>query len=138
MKTNQKAQSIVEFALIIPLIILVITVFIDLSRGFFYSTTLSNAVREGARYAVVHHVNTEEEKQEVVDIVVHFAIALDPENIIVTITEPDAENAYVTVNGTYFFQPVTPGLSLILGDTPGIQLESQSIMQIAPLVKESD
>ena len=47
-------QALVEFALILPVALLLLVGLFDLSRIVFYSTTLSQAVREGTRYAVVH------------------------------------------------------------------------------------
>ncbi len=53
MKTNRqiRGQGLVEFALVLPLILLVIIVFIELGRIVYFYSALNNAVREGARYA---------------------------------------------------------------------------------------
>jgi hypothetical protein len=56
-KTEAKAergQGIVEFALVIALLLLLVFGIIDFSRLFFAYATMSNGVREGARYAIVH------------------------------------------------------------------------------------
>ena len=56
MKTNRqiRGQGLVEFALVLPLILLVIIVFIELGRIVYFYSALNNAVREGARYVVVN------------------------------------------------------------------------------------
>jgi hypothetical protein len=46
-------QGLVEFALIFPLLFLLVMGLFDLGRAVFYSSTLNTAVREGTRYAIV-------------------------------------------------------------------------------------
>lgn len=46
---HRQGQSIVEFALILPIMVLVIAGIFDLGRAFFASITITNAAREGAR-----------------------------------------------------------------------------------------
>lgn len=49
---GQRAQSIVEFSLIAPLLFLTIFGVVDFGRGLYYYITLSQAANEGARVAV--------------------------------------------------------------------------------------
>ncbi len=44
----------VEFALILPLLVLIIAGLFDLGRAFFAYIVISNAAREGARYATLN------------------------------------------------------------------------------------
>ena len=46
--------SLIEFAMIFPLAFFMISGFLDLGRAVFYYSSLTNAVREGTRYAIVH------------------------------------------------------------------------------------
>ena len=46
-------QSLVEFALIFPLIILLLMGLFDIGRAVFYYSTLNTAVREGTRLAII-------------------------------------------------------------------------------------
>ncbi len=50
-----EGQALVEFALVIMLLFLLLFGIIDFSRLFFAYATMSNGVREGARYGIVHH-----------------------------------------------------------------------------------
>lgn len=52
-------QSLVELALILPVLALLLLGVVDLGRGFFYSIRLSDAVKEGALYGVYHHTNVQ-------------------------------------------------------------------------------
>ena len=46
---SEKAQELVEFALVLPLLILVLYGAVDLGRAFHAAITITNAAREGAR-----------------------------------------------------------------------------------------
>jgi len=50
-QVNEKGQSIVEMALILPILALLLVVVIDAARTYDAYIVLTNAVREGARYA---------------------------------------------------------------------------------------
>jgi len=49
-----QGQALVEFALVILLLFLLLFGIIDFSRLFFAYATMSNGVREGARYGITH------------------------------------------------------------------------------------
>lgn len=44
-------NAIIEFALVVPMFVLVMCASVDLARLFYVQTTLQNAVRQGGRYA---------------------------------------------------------------------------------------
>lgn len=50
---RDQGASLVEFALVLPLLFLIIAGIIDLGRLMFYSAITTNVAREGARAAVV-------------------------------------------------------------------------------------
>jgi Flp pilus assembly protein TadG len=54
LKRRQKGQSLVEFAMVVPFLLLVLVGTIELGRAYYYYNTLSKAVREGARYVSGH------------------------------------------------------------------------------------
>ena len=51
---HRRGQALVEFALVIPLFLLLLVSIFDLGRAVFAWNTLSNAAREGARIAIVN------------------------------------------------------------------------------------
>jgi len=52
--TKQKGQSLVEFALVFPLLALLVFALLDLGRAVYVYNTLANAARQGARVAAVN------------------------------------------------------------------------------------
>ncbi len=51
-RVGQRSQALIEFALISPVLLLLVFGIIDIGRAVFYYDTLSHAAREGAREAV--------------------------------------------------------------------------------------
>ncbi len=51
---TKRGQALVEFALVLPIFILVLVAIFDLGRAVFAYNTLTNAAREGARIAIVN------------------------------------------------------------------------------------
>ena len=47
-------QSLVEFALVLPIVLLIVTGTFDVARAVWQENTLAYAAREGTRYAIVH------------------------------------------------------------------------------------
>ena len=50
--SKQKGQDLVEFALVLPVLLLVIVGMLDLGRAFFSAIAVANVAREGARFGV--------------------------------------------------------------------------------------
>jgi len=51
-KSAQRSQALIEFALVSPVLLLLVFGIIDIGRAVFYYDTLNHAAREGARAAV--------------------------------------------------------------------------------------
>lgn len=51
---SERGQSLVEFALLMPLLIVLLVGLFDAARAVWLSNTLATASREGTRYAIVH------------------------------------------------------------------------------------
>ena len=51
---GERGQGLLEFALVVVFLLLTMFAIIDFARVFFGYATMSNGVREGARYAIVH------------------------------------------------------------------------------------
>lgn len=51
---HEVGQSLLELAIVLPLLVLIVLGALDLGRAFFTVIVISNASREGARYLVLH------------------------------------------------------------------------------------
>jgi Flp pilus assembly protein TadG len=54
---RSRGQALAEFAIVAPVFFLILFAIIDFGRYVYYTQILSNAAREGARYAIVHGEN---------------------------------------------------------------------------------
>ena len=137
-------QSLVEFALILPLVFFLITGFLDLGRAIFYYSSLTNAVREGTRYAIVHKDELDAAYNNPTDNsfqdkVLEYAFGLsgtpDPltkDDISVIIEKVDYYFKTVSIEVTYPYKPITPGIKELFGSEDGFDLIVQSKMHVTP------
>ena len=123
---NEKGQSLVEFVLVIPLLLIILMAIIEFGFMFNSYIVISNASREGARLASLGGSDVEvEERVELV------ASSLDISLLSVTIT-PNEWNRdrgdMVNVSVEYDYQMLSPIISNILN--PFVNLESETFMRV--------
>jgi hypothetical protein len=137
-KRIKKAQGMVEFALLLPLLLLILVGIMEFGRIIIIYTGITNAVREGARYGVV--VQNETEIRQVVS---DRILLVPPGDVNVEVrcdsgpgsTEYafSAENCYVggrvIVRASYLIQAMTPIIQPFLG--AGINVSPDGIRTIA-------
>jgi Flp pilus assembly protein TadG len=108
----------VEFALLIPVFILIVVVIFDFGRAIYYYSALHNAAREGARFGVIHPQDEyyADIQQKVHDYAIGLNIPL--ENITVDVGPSNSVGGEATyevgVEVEYCFDPVTPLVELFL------------------------
>lgn len=57
LRSEEKGQEMVEFAIVLPLLLLIVFGVMDLGRTFHASITIANAAREGARFGIYYDWN---------------------------------------------------------------------------------
>lgn len=96
----ESGQSLVEFAMVLPLLLMVLFAIIDFGRVYQGHVTLTNAVREGARLGAVGGSSS-----EIAARVKTTAPNMAPS---VTTTIPSQAGGSVIVNATATVQLITP------------------------------
>lgn len=124
---KEDGQAMVEFALVLPILILIITGIIDFGWIFGNQLLANNACREAARYNAIHF-NLDEMTiaQAIVkaeDIIENRAPTLNSKSVNVT---KSTENITVQLESEIFV--LTPFLSAIIGET--FTVEATSIMKL--------
>ena len=130
-------QAIVEFALILPVLLLLILGLINVALAIEQENTLANAAREGARYAIVHGSTATSPigpcssctNATVTSIVANAAVSVP--SVSVTIDYPDNSNDRgnrVSVDATAPFVPI-PAQYLLNGALT-VTLRGGSLMVI--------
>ena len=141
-------QTLIEFALIFPLLMFLLVGLFDLGRAVFYFSSLSNAVREAARTGIVKeyggYVDDADFESQITDKVIEFGFglnSLNSEDISVQVTEVSEGSEffeeYIEVTGKYCYEPITPGIISIINSTcwngnRGIELRAVSVMRLEP------
>ena len=132
---DEKGQSIVELALILPILIVLLGAIIDF--GWLYSCQISanNAVREAARYTSIHIYDNSTDNDAAIaeSIVLSEAAQLPDEETTVTLTYLDLDSdgaddsVQVTVTSPI---PLMTGISSTILGKSEITINSSSTMRI--------
>jgi Flp pilus assembly protein TadG len=126
---NTRAQGIVEFALVLPLFIMVVMGIVDFGMGLRAYVMVNNSSREGARYAIIcpSTVNDDAIKTRVAD---YSTGLVTTGNVYVTWQTPSQRcksGDFVKVEATTNYNFITP-LSAFL---PGpLRLTASSTMRV--------
>jgi Flp pilus assembly protein TadG len=118
---SEHGQSLVEFALILPIFILVLAGLFDLGRAVFAYNTISNASRESVRVAIVNQTATDVQNEALKQGV---SLGLSAADVTITYGDPSGTGtctspyglgcrASVTVQ--YSYTAATPVISQIIG-----------------------
>jgi Flp pilus assembly protein TadG len=130
---RRSGQSLVEFSLVAVLTVLMLLFVVEMSRMVLVYTTVANAARAGARYAIVHgssrsgcgetvdSTSGPTCPNQVVTVVKNFASAglLTTSRLVVTVTWPDASPSNdpgdaVNITVVYPYDPFTSYFSKTL------------------------
>ena len=130
---KSKGQSLAEFALTIPVMLLLVFTFFDFGRAIYYYSALSNAVREGARHAIVINNTDRSHDSDIKDFVSHFSVAVQVDPNRVNITYSGDDNEFITILAEYDFSPVTPFLARLLSGGNSLTLTTDTTMMLSPI-----
>lgn len=136
---REKGQAMVEFALILPLLILLLCGIIDFGWIFGNQLILNNAVREAARNSAINF-----DESKLPSDAFNFALVYDvlesrTDNImdigdmvipVPTVPIPTKPGDTIKVSASYPLPILTPVLSTILGGSKTIQIHAQSSMRL--------
>jgi PKD repeat protein len=142
LRNRTLGQSLVEFALVLPVFLLFFAAALDLGRVFYANITLNNAAREGAFQASITpalYIENQACNQATNRVVCRIQnetrgsmIAIAPTDIDVTCSVPGCANdpgSLVTVEVRGRFRLITPLLSIVFGGQD-LDLSSSAVAQI--------
>jgi len=129
--SRQRGQTLVEFVLVIPLVLMFCFMVFDVGRAVYYSSVLRNAAREGARYgAAITNSGLDSTKIANIETAVRKHVyGINSAAITITAVDTGTATNTIQVNVSYDFIPATP---LVAGLLPGnfLTLTSQATMRI--------
>ncbi len=135
---KEHGQAIVEFALVLPIVLLLIGGIIDFGWIFHNKITANNACREASRYVAIHYYYPSGEivgdinnaKTKATSIISGTFPTVTEADVNVTKSPDDAVSGEkITVNFTVDIDILTPILSTILGEDQ-FSISSECTMRI--------
>ncbi len=103
-RDSDAGQTLVETAMVLPILLLLLFALVDFGRGFYTWLLVTNAAREGARVAAVQSPESAVQNR-----ITEALGALDPGKLDVTLTNVQGPRGQpVTVDLAYDFEWVTP------------------------------
>lgn len=112
-RDSEAGQSLVEFAMILPVFVLLLMAMVDFGRGFYTWLEVTNAAREGARAGAVQLDSASIDAKIYASLCKTYPsdCALDPSSSVMHITKTNVQGARgqeVTINISYDFHYATP------------------------------
>lgn len=154
---RDRGQSLVEFALIFPLIVFLIASFVEVGRAVFAYNTIANAARQGARVAIVNQLEdvTDCDASRPVEdpfephwsirgcvIAAASTLGLTTANVAIAYDPPPATTlncaptprvgCIASITVTYDYSVSTPFLSMVIGSFTMTQTSQMPIERVFP------
>ena len=120
-RTTERGQDLVEFALILPVLLLVLLGIFDMGRVTYYLSALNNAAREGARYGSLFPADP----AGTIAAVEGFAVGIPVNDLdVIVATYP----LTIQVSAAYTMPLVTPLIGALFNANNVVPLSSQATM----------
>lgn len=126
---DEHGQAMVEFALVLPILILLICIIMDLGWIFSNQITLNNACRESARYSSIHERDSTTNDDQADALAVLRGAAPTLASPAITLTNPDVNSVKVTATASV--KLLTGVTSTLLGKS-SITIHAESTMKLEP------
>lgn len=124
-RKRESGQAIVEFALVLPILLVLLCGIIDFGWIYYNQITLNNAAREGARYAVIHYDPYIDWKEAAESRMISGMVGVKSATAIVS----DPVEQQITATVTADAKLLTGFTSTILGRR-SVQLHAQCTMRL--------
>ncbi len=107
LKTGQQGQSLVEFALLAPIVLFILMGLLDVGRAFYVQVTLEDMASEGATYAAIRPYDAQGIWRRAAE-ASGGLITVHPSNVDVEYPPMLYRGAPITVTVRYNFRFLTP------------------------------
>jgi Flp pilus assembly protein TadG len=129
-RDRRSGQALVEFALVVPFLLLLILGIVDFARAWNVYQMLTDAAREGAREAVVDNGKTEAQvKTIVIDYTARAAITLTTADITITgMSDGRGEPTTVRIEYDYYMKWVGGFMGILTGSRT-VEMVTEFVMR---------
>ncbi|QGU00289.1 hypothetical protein SYNTR_1695 [Candidatus Syntrophocurvum alkaliphilum] len=133
-KRNESGQSLVEMALVLPILLMLLLGIIECGRIFGSYMELQSTARDAVRYAAVHNIAEEEDQAPAIltSLIEGRLVLLDPNNLRIEFEQEESNNQkdkWATVSLEYDLDIIYPFIGLITDNTI-LVLNSEMVMRV--------
>ena len=137
---RRRGQALVEFALVVPILLLVLIALFDLGRAVFAYNTLTNAAREGARLAIVNQdTNLIKARAKAQTAIVElndpsvsigfYQSTPNTDPLLNTTCDPAAVGCVAVVQFEATYRPITPIISSFIFKN-GVTFKAKTVLEV--------
>ncbi len=120
--SRRRGDSLVEFALIVPVLVLIVMAVFDFGRAVYAYSVVANSAREGARFGIISTATP----NDIITVVQNSAVGLDPAQLAVSVTYPTTDTVRVVVS--YTLELTTPLVAEVVSADGSVVLGSSATM----------
>jgi hypothetical protein len=120
---RQRGQNLIEFAIVLPVFLLLVLAILDFGRVVYASHVVTNCAREAARFGKAHPGDP----AAIISVAEQTAVGLDRSLIIASVSYPTESTLRVDVD--YDFRLITPLIAGVIGQD-SIMLHGVSTMYL--------
>ncbi len=124
-KKRESGQAIVEFALVLPILLLLLCGIIDFGWLYYNQITLNNASREGARYAVIHYDPSIDWKDAAESRIMASMVGV--ENAVAFVSDPQGQQITAMVTADV---PILTGFTSTIVGSKTLRLHAKCTMRL--------
>ncbi len=124
----QKGQTLVEFALILPLLLLLLLGIAEFAIAVLAYNTLADSARQGARYGIVHYNDVD--VADAIEAVARDATGWLDQNALTYTVDSNVGAGIVTVTAEYDLSLISGVIIEAVGGNPTLHLRAVSTMQL--------
>lgn len=123
---SAEGQSMAEFALVLPVFLILLMALFDFGRAIYGYNTISNAARAGTRLWIV-----DQNEAAVIARAMQHTVGMNPDDVSVTVSDACPDPPKIGCEGqvtvTYEYTPLTPLIDSIIGP---IEMESVTRLRL--------
>ena len=125
LRRNEAGQSMVEMALVLPILLILIGGIVDFGWLFYNQLSLTNAAREGARYAAIHYTDAGEWKQDAIKIMDNTYVGVG--TAMAEVENPKDSQIRATMSANV---PILTGVASTILNKSTLQMTGSCIMRL--------
>ena len=115
-KRKEKGQSLVEFVLILPVLLIILAGMLDLGRLYFAYVAVTDAAAEGVAYAAICPDDSDGVKDRACQAASGGLVVIEDDLVLIDPPPTVASGAPITVTVSYTFTLATPFISAMVPD----------------------